>query len=145
MKKELAKTYSPKDFEDRLYHEWEEKKYFHAEIDPKKKPYTIVIPPPNITGQLHMGHALDNTLQDILIRYKRMQGYSALWHRPRFNRYRGKDSKRYEGRGSYQGRCRQRRLPRACVGMEKGLRRTYRSAVKEARLVLRLGQRAFHS
>ena len=79
MKKELAKTYSPKDFEDRLYHEWEEKKYFHAEIDPKKKPYTIVIPPPNITGQLHMGHALDNTLQDILIRYKRMQGYSALW------------------------------------------------------------------
>lgn len=79
MKKELAKTYSPKDFEDRLYHEWEEKKYFHAEIDPKKKPYTIVIPPPNITGQLHMGHALDNTLQDILIRYKRMQGYCALW------------------------------------------------------------------
>ena len=79
MKKELAKTYSPKDFEDRLYHEWEEKKYFHAEIDPKKKPYTIVIPPPNITGQLHMGHALDNTMQDILIRYKRMQGYEALW------------------------------------------------------------------
>ena len=79
MKKELAKTYSPKDFEDRLYHEWEEKKYFHAEIDPKKKPFTIVIPPPNITGQLHMGHALDNTLQDILIRYKRMQGCCTLW------------------------------------------------------------------
>lgn len=77
--KELAKTYSPKDFEDRIYQEWEEKKYFHAEIDPKKKPYTIVIPPPNITGQLHMGHALDETLQDILIRWKRMQGYSALW------------------------------------------------------------------
>ena len=101
MKKELAKTYSPKDFEDRLYHEWEEKKYFHAEIDPKKKPYTIVIPPPNITGQLHMGHALDNTLQDILIRYKRMQRTVAARHRPRFNRYRGKDSKRYEGRRSY--------------------------------------------
>ena len=79
MKKELAKTYSPKDFEDRLYHEWEEKKYFHAEIDPKKKPYTIVIPPPNITGQLHMGHALDNTLQDILIRWRRMEGYETLW------------------------------------------------------------------
>ncbi|MGN0595910.1 MAG: valine--tRNA ligase [Ruminiclostridium sp.] len=77
--KELAKTYSPKDFEDRIYREWEEKKYFHAEIDPNKKPYTIVIPPPNITGQLHMGHALDETLQDILIRWKRMQGYSALW------------------------------------------------------------------
>lgn len=77
--KELAKTYSPKDFEDRIYKNWEEKKYFHAVIDPKKKPYTIVIPPPNITGQLHMGHALDETLQDILIRYRRMQGYSALW------------------------------------------------------------------
>ena len=79
MKKELAKTYSPKEFEDRIYHEWEEKKYFRAEIDQKKKPYTIVMPPPNITGQLHMGHALDCTLQDILIRFKRMQGYCALW------------------------------------------------------------------
>lgn len=79
MKKELAKTYSPKEFEDRIYHEWEEKKYFRAEIDQNKKPYTIVMPPPNITGQLHMGHALDCTLQDILIRFKRMQGYCALW------------------------------------------------------------------
>ncbi len=79
MKKELAKTYSPKDFEERIYKNWEEKKYFHAERDPKKKPYTIVIPPPNVTGQLHMGHALDETLQDILIRTKRMQGYAALW------------------------------------------------------------------
>ena len=79
MRKELAKTYAPKEFEDRIYHNWEEKGYFHAEIDPRKKPYTIVIPPPNITGQLHMGHALDNTLQDILIRWRRMQGYSTLW------------------------------------------------------------------
>lgn len=79
MRKELAKTYSPKEFEDRIYHEWEEKKCFRAEIDPQKKPFTTVMPPPNITGQLHMGHALDNTLQDILIRFKRMQGYSALW------------------------------------------------------------------
>ena len=79
MRKELEKTYDPSSFEDRLYHEWEEKGYFHAERDPEKKPYTIVIPPPNITGQLHMGHALDETLQDVLIRYKRMQGYSALW------------------------------------------------------------------
>ena len=79
MRKELAKTYAPKEFEERIYKDWEEKGYFHAEIDPKKKPYTIVIPPPNITGQLHMGHALDNTLQDILIRWRRMQGYSALW------------------------------------------------------------------
>lgn len=79
MSKELSKTYDPKDIEDRLYSKWLEKKYFHAEVDETKKPFTIVIPPPNITGQLHMGHALDNTMQDILIRYKRMQGYNALW------------------------------------------------------------------
>ncbi len=77
--KELAKNYDPKDIEDRLYDMWQKKKYFHAKVNPEKKPYTIVIPPPNITGQLHMGHALDNTLQDILIRFKRMQGYEALW------------------------------------------------------------------
>jgi len=79
MSKELGKTYDPKDIEDRLYDKWLTKKYFHAKVDKSKKPFTIVIPPPNITGQLHMGHALDNTLQDILIRYKRMQGYNALW------------------------------------------------------------------
>ncbi len=76
---ELAKAYDPKGIEDRLYKKWEEGGYFHADIDQDKKPFTIVMPPPNITGRLHMGHALDNTLQDILIRYKRMQGYSALW------------------------------------------------------------------
>ena len=79
MKKELEKTYNPADIEDRLYSKWVGKKYFHAEVDKSKKPFTIVMPPPNITGQLHMGHALDNTLQDILIRFKRMQGYNALW------------------------------------------------------------------
>ncbi len=79
MKKELEKNYNPADIETRLYNKWQEKKYFHAEIDKDKKPFTIVMPPPNITGQLHMGHALDNTMQDILIRFKRMQGYSALW------------------------------------------------------------------
>ena len=77
--KELEKTYDPYQIEDRLYRKWEEKKYFHAEVDRSKKPFTIVMPPPNVTGQLHMGHALDNTMQDILIRFKRMQGYSALW------------------------------------------------------------------
>lgn len=77
--KNIAKNYNPAEFEDRLYNEWMEKGYFHAEADKTKKPFTIVIPPPNVTGQLHMGHALDETLQDILIRYKRMQGYSALW------------------------------------------------------------------
>lgn len=79
MGKELAKTYDPHGLEDRIYQKWLEKKYFHAEADRSKKPFTIVIPPPNITGQLHMGHALDNTMQDILIRFKRMQGYNALW------------------------------------------------------------------
>ena len=77
--KELAKTYNPKGMEDRIYKNWLDKKYFHAEVDRSKKPFTIVMPPPNITGKLHMGHALDNTMQDILIRYKRMQGYNALW------------------------------------------------------------------
>ncbi|MDO4476164.1 MAG: valine--tRNA ligase [Lachnospiraceae bacterium] len=79
MSKELAKAYDPKGMEDRIYSRWMEKGYFHAEVDRDKKPFTIVMPPPNVTGQLHMGHALDNTLQDILIRWKRMQGYSALW------------------------------------------------------------------
>ena len=79
MAKELAKAYNPQEFEDRIYDFWLKGNYFHAEVDKDKKPYTIVMPPPNITGQLHMGHALDETLQDILIRYKRMQGYSALW------------------------------------------------------------------
>ncbi|MDR0974246.1 MAG: valine--tRNA ligase [Ruminococcus sp.] len=79
MIKELQKVYKPGEIEDRIYKKWEEQKAFHAEIDSKKKPYTIVIPPPNVTGQLHMGHAFDCTLQDILIRYKRMSGYSALW------------------------------------------------------------------
>ncbi|MCD7813788.1 MAG: valine--tRNA ligase [Lachnospiraceae bacterium] len=79
MSKELAKTYDPKGLEDRIYQNWLDKGYFHAEVNPEKKPFTIVIPPPNVTGQLHMGHALDETMQDILIRFKRMQGYEALW------------------------------------------------------------------
>ncbi len=79
MAKELEKNYNPADIEPRTYQKWQQKKYFHAEVDRDKKPFTIVMPPPNITGQLHMGHALDNTLQDILIRFKRMQGYEALW------------------------------------------------------------------
>ena len=79
MAKELAKAYDPKEVEDRIYDFWLNGGYFHAEVDKDKRPYTIVIPPPNITGQLHMGHALDETLQDIIIRFKRMQGYSTLW------------------------------------------------------------------
>ena len=79
MAKELAKQYSPQDVENRIYQFWLDGHYFHAKLDPEKTPYTIVIPPPNITGQLHMGHALDETLQDILIRFRRMQGYDTLW------------------------------------------------------------------
>ena len=79
MSKELAKTYDPKGLEDRLYQKWMDNGYFHAKVNPDKKPFTIVMPPPNVTGQLHMGHALDETMQDILIRFKRMQGYEALW------------------------------------------------------------------
>ena len=78
-KKELAKTYDPSGMEDQIYQNWEKNGYFHAKVNPDRKPFTIVMPPPNVTGQLHMGHALDNTLQDILIRWKRMQGYEALW------------------------------------------------------------------
>ncbi|MEG0721885.1 MAG: valine--tRNA ligase [Lachnospiraceae bacterium] len=79
MSKELAKTYNPKEMEPKLYKKWCDNKYFHTEVDRSKKPFTTVMPPPNITGKLHMGHAFDNTMQDILIRYKRMQGYNALW------------------------------------------------------------------
>ena len=79
MAKELAKTYNPAGLEERLYQKWESSGYFHAEPDQSRKPFTIVMPPPNITGQLHMGHALDNTMQDILIRYKKLQGYNTLW------------------------------------------------------------------
>ena len=76
---QLEKVYEPSAVEDKIYKKWEDGHYFHAVVDPAKRPYSIVIPPPNITGQLHMGHALDETLQDIIIRTRRMQGYSALW------------------------------------------------------------------
>ena len=78
-KKEISTTYNPKEFEDKIYNAWQEKKYFTPSPDKNKKSYTMVIPPPNITGKLHLGHALDDTIQDILIRTKRMQGYSTLW------------------------------------------------------------------
>ena len=79
MRKELDKTYDPAQVESRIYRFWLDGGYFHAEVNPDKKPFTIVIPPPNITGKLHMGHAMDETIQDIIIRMKRMQGYEALW------------------------------------------------------------------
>ena len=79
MNKKIEGTYKPKDFEDKLYKEWEEKGYFKPSMDKKAKKYSIVMPPPNVTGKLHMGHALDDTIQDVLIRAKRMQGYNTLW------------------------------------------------------------------
>ncbi len=79
MCKEMSKNYNPKESEERIYKLWEENGYFEASIDSNKKPFTIVMPPPNITGNLHMGHALDQTMQDVLARLKRMQGYSMLW------------------------------------------------------------------
>ena len=94
MSKELAKTYDPQEVEDRIYDFWLQGGYFHAERDPEKKPYTIVIPPPNITGQLHMGHALDETLQDILIRWRQyagLCGFVAAGHGPCLYCDRGED------------------------------------------------------
>ncbi len=79
MAKELAKTYDPSQVEDKHYKNWEQKGYFHADVHSEKPPFSIVIPPPNVTGQLHMGHAIDDTIQDILIRYKKLQGFEALW------------------------------------------------------------------
>ena len=79
MPKELSKVYDPKEVESRIYQQWEDVGAFRGVRDPEKKPFTIVMPPPNVTGQLHMGHAMDCTLQDSLIRYKRMKGFSALW------------------------------------------------------------------
>ena len=78
--KELAKTYDPQEMEPRIYENWLKKGYFHANVNSDKKPFSVMMPPPNVTGQLHMGHALDNTLQDSICRFKRMQGYEVLWH-----------------------------------------------------------------
>ena len=112
MKKQLEKVYDPSTVEDRLYKFWTDGGYFHAEADPEKEPYTIVIPPPNITGQLHMGHALDETLQDILIRFRRMQGGAlAARHRPCVHCDRGEDRRRHGRRGADQGGPRPRQVP----------------------------------
>ena len=99
--KELAKTYDPKGIEERLYKKWEDNGYFHAEVDRSKKPFTIVMPPPNITGQLHMGHALDNTMQDILIptRECRVTMHYAAWNRPRFHCNRSKSIQSLKEKG----------------------------------------------
>ena len=142
MAKELAKTYDPSQIEDRIYANWEEKGYFHAEVDPKKKPFTIMMPPPNITGQLHMGHALDNTMQDILSRYKRMEGYNVLWqpgtdHASIATEVKVTKALKEEG-------IEKAELGREGLGMESRVRRTHHQAAEEDWIFCRLAERAFH-
>ena len=132
--KELAKQYDPSQVEDRIYQFWLDGGYFHTKADPDKKPYTIVMPPPNVTGQLHMGHAVDNTMQDILIRTKRMQGYAALWvpgtdHASIATEAKVVEAMRAEG---------------LTKGMEDQVRQPHRQPAEEAGQQLRLGARALY-
>ena len=137
--KELAKQYDPSQVEDRIYQFWLDGGYFHTEADPDKKPYTIVMPPPNVTGQLHMGHALDNTMQDVLIRTKRMQGYAALW-------VPGTDhaSIATACRGPDQGDGGPRWLLGARLGVEDQVWQPHRQPAQEAGHQLRLAARALY-
>ena len=140
--KELAKQYDPSQVEDRIYQFWLDGGYFHTKADPDKKPYTIVMPPPNVTGQLHMGHAVDNTMQDILIRTKRMQGYAALWvpgtdHASIATEAKVVEAMRAEGltkemvgRDGFSG---------PCMGMEDQVRQPHRQPAEKAGQQLRLG------
>ena len=119
---EMAKTWNPQEVEDKLYREWEENGYFTAHREEGKKPFTIVMPPPNITGQLHMGHALDAMLQDVPIALSSHEGRShavAARHRPRLDRDRGKDRRPAEGRGPDQAADRPRGIPQARLGLEE--------------------------
>ena len=147
MSKELAKTYDPKGIEERLYTKWMDNGYFHAKVNPDKKPFTIVMPPPNVTGQLHMGHALDETMQDILIRFKRMQGYEALWQP-------GTDHAAIATEVKVIDKLKKKvstntisavRILKTCVGMERGVRRKDHQSVKETGCFRRLGERTFHN
>ena len=139
--KELAKQYDPSQVEDRIYQFWLDGGYFHTKADPDKKPYTIVMPPPNVTGQLHMGHAVDNTMQDILIRTKRMQGYAALWvpgtdHASIATEAKVVEAMRAEGLTKEMGRPRW--FSGARLGMEDQVRQPYRQPAEKAGLLLRL-------
>ena len=136
--KELEKNYNPTEIEPRLYEKWVQKRYFHAEVDRSKKPFTIVMPPPNITGQLHMGHALDNTMQDILIRYKRMQGYNALWQP-------GTDHASIATEVRVMEALKEQGIFREGMGMEKGIWWTNYQSIKENGVISGLGQRTFYN
>ena len=135
MSKELAKTYDPKGLEDRIYQKWLDNKYFHAEVNRDKKPFTIVMPPPNVTGQLHMGHALDETMQDILIRFKRMQGYEALWQPGTDHAAIATEVKvieKLKEQGIDKNEIGKRRIPETCLGMEGRVRRKNHQSVEKA-------------
>ena len=145
---EMAKTWNPQEVEDKLYREWEENGYFTAHREEGKKPFTIVMPPPNITGQLHMGHALDAMLQDVPTRYHRMKGDPTLWlpgHRPRFDCDRGQDRRPAEGRGPDQSSRSAARNSSSApgTGREKYGRPHSPSAAQAGR-VLRLDPPALH-
>ena len=135
--KELEKTYNPAEIEGRLYEKWLQKKYFHAEVNRDKKPFTIVMPPPNVTGQLHMGHALDNTLQDILIRFKRMEGYEALWQP-------GTDHAAIATEVKVINKLKEEGIDKHDLGVERRVRGQDRKPAPQDRLFRRLGQTAFH-
>ena len=145
--KELPKVYDPKQVEKKIYDMRMRGGYFAGKADPDKKPFSIVMPPPNVTGQLHMGHALDATLQDILTRYKRMQGYAALWvpgtdHAGIATQIKVEEMlRKEEGLTRYDlGRC----ISGARLGVEKAVRQPHRRAAKVARRVLRLGSQPLH-
>ena len=146
--KELSKTYEPSQVEGQIYQMWMDNDCFKANPDPDKKPYSIVMPPPNVTGQLHMGHALDSTLQDILTRYKRMEGYSALWlpgtdHAGIATQIKVEEELRVkEGKTRYDlGR---EKVPRARLGVEGKVRQPHRRAAAQARRQLRLVAQPLH-
>ncbi len=144
---EIADRYDPTRVEPHWYAVWEERGYFHADADSPKKPYCIVIPPPNVTGSLHMGHAFTFTLQDVLIRYKRMDGYNALWmpgHRPRGHRHPVRGGAAARERGQDQGRPRARGLHRPRLAVEGRVGRHHHPPAQAARRLLRLGARALH-
>ena len=144
--KELPKVYEPQQVESSIYEMWMENDCFKATPDPDKKPYSIVMPPPNVTGQLHMGHALDATLQDILTRYKRMQGYSALWL-PGTRGHRHADQGRRRAprqRRQDPVRSRPREVPRARLGVERKIRKPHRPAAEKARRELRLVEKPLY-
>ena len=148
MAKELPKVYDPKEVESRIYEQWEESGCFRGHRDPNKKPFTIVMPPPNVTGQLHMGHAMDATLQDILIRFKRMQGYAALWvpgtdHAGIATQIKVEEDLRVnEGKTRYDlGR---EKVPGTGLGLEGKVRQPHRPAAEEAGRLLRLGAFPLH-